>query len=285
MIWILGSSGQLGQSFKKYSQNKKGVKYLYSIDLDLRSKSDIDKFGKYLDENDIVLNFAAYTNVKKAKEDKNDAFVVNGESVRDLGNTCNNKNAFLIHISTDYVFDGNSNTPYLPDSQTNPINEYGKSKLLGETLLKESCEKYVIIRTSWLYSEFGTNFVKTMLSLSHLDELKVVDNQVGSPTFCRDLVLFIDSVIKNLKSLDRRVLHYSNDGQCSWYEFAKEIFKNLNSNVKLVPVKGNEFDPEVARPLYSVLDKNNSNLSFDPHYPKWKSSLKDCIKEIRKQHD
>lgn len=220
---------------------------------------------------DYVIHCAAYTNVDKAEEDLKTAELINSKGTENIAKACNKSGACLIYISTDYVFDGTKNTPYMPDDKTNPINNYGLTKLNGEKAVQNNCEKYYITRTSWLYGHHGKNFVETMLSLSDKPELKVVDDQVGCPTWTVDLSDAIINIIE--EDLPYGIYHTCGGGNTSWYGFAKEIFAVANKNVNLKPCTTDEFPRPANRPKYSIMD--NSNLLRD-----WKLALKEYI-ELR----
>ena len=280
-VLVLGSDGQLGQTFKA-NKNLSNFNYLFAnkgcIDL-LKSNAMFKKFD--LIKPNIIINCAAYTNVDKSENHKDLAFKINFESVKKISKWCFENNVFLIHFSTDYVFDGNNKKPYTELNDTNPITVYGKSKLAGETILKKSTTKSIIIRTSWVYSRFGNNFVKTMIKLSKVKEiLNVVEDQYGSPTNAEDLALATIKIIENKSYIWKHgeVFHYSNEGQCSWYEFAKQIFELLNfNNIKVVPVSSKEFKTKAVRPKYSLLDKSKIKTKFNIKIDKWEKSLEKML--------
>lgn len=220
---------------------------------------------------DYVIHCAAYTNVDKAEEEPETAELVNAKSAEYIAKACNSNNAVMIYISTDYVFDGTKKTPYVPDDTTNPTGAYGLSKLHGEEAVRKFCPAHYIIRTSWLYGHHGKNFVETMISLAEKTELKVVDDQVGCPTWTVDLSDAIISFIDEEPPFG--TYHACGAGSTSWYGFAKEIFDLMSLNVKLIPCTTEEFPRPAKRPAYSVMD--NDGLLRD-----WKQALQEYI-ELR----
>ena len=227
---------------------------------------------------DVIVNCAAYTNVDKAEEDEATADLLNHRAVEILASAARRHDATLIHISTDYVFDGSSCIPYREDAPTAPIGAYGRTKLAGETAILASGCRYLIFRTSWLYSPYGKNFVKTMMHLaSEKDCLKVVFDQVGTPTYAGDLAALIHKVITD-RQLDRQgIYHYSNEGVCSWYDFAVEICRQCGNTCDIRPCHSDEFPSKVKRPHYSVLDKMKVKSVFRTAIPHWRQSLERCL--------
>lgn len=233
---------------------------------------------------DVIVNCAAYTSVDKAEEDEATADLLNHRAVGILASAALRHDATLIHISTDHVFDGNSCIPYREDAPTAPTGAYGRTKLAGETAILASGCRYLIFRTSWLYSPYGKNFVKTMMHLtSEKDSLKVVFDQVGTPTYAGDLAALIHKVITD-RQLDRQgIYHYSNEGVCSWYDFAVEICRQCGNVCDIRPCHSDEFPSKVKRPSYSVLDKTKVKSVFRITIPHWRQSLKKCINELNQQ--
>jgi dTDP-4-dehydrorhamnose reductase len=226
------------------------------------------------------INCAAYTAVDQAEEDQNTAFLVNQVAVKGLAEICLKYHTTLIHISTDFVFDGNSSVPLTEDLQTNPVNIYGSSKLKGETEIQQLMENYYIIRTSWLYSEKANNFVKTMLKLAQTrSELTVIYDQIGTPTYAMDLARLITSIVKNDPKA-YGLYHYSNEGVASWYDFAKAVFEISQTDVKVLPVASSAFVTKAKRPHYSVLDKTKIKTALGIEIPYWRESLKTCINKL-----
>lgn len=220
---------------------------------------------------DYVIHCAAYTNVDKAEEDLKNAALINEKGTENIAKACQANDACMIYISTDYVFDGSANTPYEPDSKTNPVNNYGLTKLHGEQAVQKYCDKYYIARTSWLYGHHGKNFVETMLTLADKPEIKVVDDQTGCPTWTVDLSEAIISLIED--EAPYGIYHACGGGSTTWYGFAKEIFNLTGLNVNLKPCTTDEFPRPAKRPHYSIMD--NAGLLRD-----WKDALRDYI-ELR----
>lgn len=216
---------------------------------------------------EIIIHCAAYTNVDKAEEDLENARKINVLGTENLAKICGEKDITLIYISTDYVFDGEANTPYLPNSKTNPINNYGLTKLEGEEAVKKYCKKYYIARTSWLYGHHGKNFVETMISIADKPELKVVDDQIGCPTWTVELA---NGIVKLIQGEEYGIYHICGSNSTSWYGFAKEIFKQINKEVNLLPCSTKEFPRPAKRPKYSVME--NNKICRD-----WKLALKDYL--------
>lgn len=280
-ILVTGCNGQLGKELQAIANQYPQFQFLFASREDLK----LHHFG--LVENFFIgtqpqfcINCAAYTAVDKAEGEKDLAMLVNGEAVGNLAAICKKYNTKLIHISTDYVFDGESETPYKEDDATNPINTYGASKLLGEQLcMKENAES-IIIRTSWVYSSFGNNFVKTMMRLmSERNEINVVSDQMGSPTYAADLAKAILDIIES-KKWTAGIYHYSNEGKISWYEFAIAI-KEMNESVcKVNPIATAQHPTAAKRPHYSLLNKDKIKTVFQIQIPDWKDSLKKCVELI-----
>ena len=280
-ILVTGSNGQLGNEFRLVVENKdKANNYFYTdvADLDITNKNDVSNFI-IANNIDIVVNCAAYTNVDKAEDDKEKADLINHIGPNNLAEVCRDRNGFLIHISTDYVFDGTKNSPYTETDETKPLGVYSETKLKGENAIINSGCEYVIIRTSWLYSSFGKNFLKTMQKLTaERESLKVVFDQVGTPTYAGDLANVIYKIImKNDKDIKNQIYHFSNEGGCSWYDFAVAINETFGNNCKVLPCHSNEFPSKVRRPSYSVLDKTRIKKALDIVIPHWMESIKKSV--------
>lgn len=280
-ILVTGSNGQLGNEFRLVVENKdKANNYFYTdvADLDITNKNDVSNFI-IANNIDIVVNCAAYTNVDKAEDDKEKADLINHIGPNNLAEVCRDRNGFLIHISTDYVFDGTKNSPYTETDETKPLGVYSETKLKGENAIINSGCEYVIIRTSWLYSSFGKNFLKTMQKLTaERESLKVVFDQVGTPTYAGDLANVIYKIImKNDKDIKNQIYHFSNEGVCSWYDFAVAINETFGNNCKVLPCHSNEFPSKVRRPSYSVLDKTRIKKALDIVIPHWMESIKKSV--------
>ncbi|MCF6367185.1 MAG: dTDP-4-dehydrorhamnose reductase [Bacteroidales bacterium] len=285
-ILVTGSDGQLGSELKKISSEFIDFTFLFTdvSDLDITDINALENyFANY--KVDFIINCAAYTNVDKAETDKENADKINATAVQNLAFFSNKYKVPLIHISTDYVFDGISKIPYKETDNTNPQSAYGKTKLKGEKFAKEAY-KHIIIRTSWLYSSFGNNFVRTMLRLGkEKDEINVVSDQIGSPAYAKDLANVILSIInksdRNIDNFKTGIYHFSNEGSCSWYEFAKEIFKQKKINCKVNPIGSSEYPTPTKRPEYSLLDKSKIKETFKINIRYWKDSLKECLNSLQ----
>jgi len=281
-ILVTGAKGQLGNELQKLSVNYNCFLFYFTdIDtLDITNPDDLSKF--FTDNNiDYIVNCAAYTAVDKAESEAGTAHLINCDAVKNLVREALKHNSKLIHISTDYVFDGNACQPYTEDMKTNPQSVYGTTKLEGEREAL-SYANAIVIRTSWLYSTFGNNFVKTMLRIGReRDELRVIFDQVGTPTYAEDLAEAILKIINftEKKKLISGIYHFSNEGVCSWYDFAWEIINFSNINCKVIPIESSQYPSITKRPFYSVLNKNKVKTIFDLEIPNWKSSLYKCLAE------
>jgi len=284
-ILVTGKNGQLGKSINKIVANNEQTNEFVFVgreELDLSNGSNI---ARYFEGNvfDIIINCAAYTAVDKAEEEQDLANQVNHLAVKQLAQIAKNQQAKLIHISTDYVFDGESDKPYTETDATNPINVYGKTKLAGEQALKEIMPTdAIIIRTSWVYSEYGNNFVKTMLRLGkQRDELNVVSDQIGSPTYATDLANAILDAVQNkaFKEVgqETQVYHYSNMGEISWYEFAKEIFELADIQCSVSPITTEQYPTPATRPKNTLMNKDKIVETFSVNIPNWEEPIKYCI--------
>ncbi|WP_029036361.1 dTDP-4-dehydrorhamnose reductase [Salinimicrobium xinjiangense] len=272
-ILITGAGGQLGKCFKKVARNYPDldITFTTSEDLDL---SQFAVVGAYLrrEKFDFCINCAAYTNVEQAEKEQEMAYLTNAESVRNLAKDCEDTGCVLVHISTDYVFNGEKITPYTEEDTTDPINVYGASKLLGEEYIQQATERYLIFRTSWLYSDIGKNFFNTIKSKAEAGEpLNITTTQTGTPTNAYDLAAFILKIIST-KKIKFGIYHYSNIGEASWYDFAKEILRLMNSETELNI--NNDFQTLATRPAYSVLSQEKAESAFGIPILHWKESLK-----------
>ena len=287
-ILVTGANGQLGNEMRIVSKGSSDRYIFTDVDeLDITCREAVSKCIK---ENDIrvIVNCAGYTNVEKAEDDEATAELINEKAVEYLAQACKDNDATLIHISTDYVFGGNDgNTPRTEDEPANPTGVYGKTKLHGEQAIQKVGCKHIIIRTAWLYSEFGNNFVKTMRKLTaERNTLKVVFDQVGTPTYALDLAKAIQQFIEELKTPNSKlqtpnsIYNYSNEGVISWYDFAKEICELSGNVCNIQPCHSDEFPSKVKRPSYSVLDKTKIKSKLNITIPYWKESLKKCIKNL-----
>ncbi|WP_172914451.1 dTDP-4-dehydrorhamnose reductase [Capnocytophaga canis] len=274
-ILVTGANGQLGSEIQNIQGKTKNYFFTDASDLDITDRQAISDFVKK-NNIQIVVNCAAYTNVDKAEEDIQTANLINNIAVGYLAEVCKENNASLIHMSTDYVFGGTKNTPYSETDPTEPLGIYGRTKLEGEKAIQNADIDYLIIRTSWLYSlSFGNNFVKTIQRLSsERNELKVVFDQVGTPTNARDLAAFIVHIIEKDLCKKREVYHFSNEGVCSWFDFATEIVRMSGNDCLVKPCLSSEFPSKVKRPSYSVLDKSKLKNDFNYTISHWKEALK-----------
>jgi dTDP-4-dehydrorhamnose reductase len=281
-IIVVGGKGQLGQCLQEKVNNASQnytFTFLGSADFDITSAEQTAAvFEKYNPQ--YCINCAAYTAVDQAEEDQQNAFEINEYSVKRLAENCLKYNTTLIHISTDFVFNGDSSIPLTEDLATNPVNVYGLSKLKGEEEIGNLLEQYYIIRTSWLYSEKANNFVKTMLKLSQSrSELTVIYDQVGTPTYAMDLAEVILKVIQDDPKA-YGLYHYSNEGVASWYDFAKAVFEFAEVDMKVLPVASSAFVTKAKRPHYSVLDKSKIKSALGIEIPYWRDSLNRCVQNI-----
>lgn len=283
-VLVIGGLGQLGQCVKSIIDKDTAVDFnfifLSSEDGDILNSEKLnDLFITHTPT--YVINCAAYTAVDKAEDELEKAADINLNGVRLLATCCKSFDATLIHISTDFVFDGTKSFPLKEDDVTNPLGVYGQTKLDGEIEIAKLMTSYYIIRTSWLYSEFGNNFVKTMLKLSKdRDQLSVVCDQVGTPTYGVDLAKFLLYIIVNNKQ-EYGLYHYSNEGVASWYDFAYEIFSE-NESFKVIPVNSESYPTRAVRPKFSVLDKSKLKQTFSYSIPHWKEGLTQCLSIINK---
>ena len=288
-ILVTGKNGQLGRSIQKIvkkenynNQNADDFIFVGKEELDLSNENNITR---YFEGNafDIIINCAAYTAVDKAEEEQELANQVNHIAVKQLAEIANKQKTKLIHISTDYVFDGESNKPYVETDKTSPINVYGKTKLAGEKALQEAMpDNAIIIRTSWVYSEFGNNFVKTMLRLGkERDEINIVSDQIGSPTYATDLAEAILAIINNKDYQNEEnpteIYHYSNEGEISWYDFTKEIFKLARVDCKVNPINTEQYPTPAKRPKNTFMNKDKISHRFDLDILDWRKSLDSCV--------
>jgi dTDP-4-dehydrorhamnose reductase len=285
IILITGAKGQLGNELKVVSQKYYGYDFIFT-DIDTLDITDPVKTAGYIHKlkPDWIINCAAYNQVDKAESDYQAALMVNGTAVKHISDSLKDSSCRFIHISSDYVFDGNANVPYSDSSATNPMTAYGRSKLEGE---KAALTHYasMVIRTSWLYSSFGNNFVKTILKLAHeKDSLRVVTDQTGTPTYARDLaeaiMQIISGVIRNQIAFNAGIYNYSNEGLCSWYDFAVAIIEESWINCPIIPILSKDYPTKASRPVYSVMNKSKIKENYNLIIPHWRTSLKKCIKII-----
>lgn len=274
VVLVTGASGQLGQSLQFIASQYPEMQFIFatSQDLDITNQERVTSF---FEKNKInfCVNTAAYTAVDKAESESEKAHLVNIIGPKNLAIACQKQDATLLHISTDFVFDGNANTPYSEAEATNPIGVYGQTKLDGEKAVIQNCEKHFIIRTSWVYSPFGNNFMKTMLRLAQdRSELNVVSDQIGTPTNAVDLAKAILTIVTSKKE-SYGVYNFSNEGVCSWYDFAVEIFKQNSINIQVNPIPTSAYPTPAQRPQYSVLDKSKIKTTFGIKINAWQEAL------------
>lgn len=285
-ILVTGANGQLGNEMQRVAKTSSNH-YIFTdvAQLDITDREAVLRAVK---DNSIqvIVNCAAYTNVDKAEDDSETADLINNKAVENLAIAARENDATLIHISTDYVFKGNRCTPCREDWETDPLGVYGITKLAGEKSIERTGCRHIIIRTAWLYSSFGKNFVKTMQKLTaEKDSLKVVFDQVGTPTYAGDLADAIFHIIETGQLDKQGIYHFSNEGVCSWYDFAKEICELSGNTCNIQPCHSDEFPSKVKRPHFSVLDKTKIKDTFGIEVPYWKDSLKKCIRELKTENE
>jgi dTDP-4-dehydrorhamnose reductase len=279
-ILVTGSNGQLGNEIQSLASSYPDLEITFTDveELDITSLKEVNNFFTKHHFHALI-NCAGYTAVDKAEDEPELAMKVNGEAVQYLAAACIKHHCYPIHISTDYVFCGSHSKPYTEEDIPDPSSAYGKSKLIGERYFYDIAKKGLIIRTSWLYSPYGKNFIKTILQNGKTkNELKVVFDQVGSPTYARDLARHILQILPGaLAAGEYGIYHYSNEGVSSWYDLALETVKLAGYDCKVVPVKSSEYPTKAPRPFYSLLDKSKIKKDFGITIPHWKESLEKCI--------
>lgn len=271
-VLVTGANGQLGTELQKLLPDATFA------DIDVLDITDIEAVKKFVANNqiDTIINCAAYTAVDKAEDDKELAKKINEDGPRNLALS----GARVVHVSTDYVFDGKNYQPYLPEDGTNPISVYGKTKRAGELAVLDNAKVAVVIRTAWLYSAYGNNFVKTMRRLgAEKESLNVVADQIGSPTFARDLAHVIVTILPQMNENNKGIYHYTNEGVCSWYDFATEIMELSGLSCKVNPIPSSAYQTKAIRPFYSVLSKEKIKGVFNIEIPHWKESLRTFCEE------
>ena len=291
-ILVTGKNGQLGQSIKRLLDEKcfanlSSFSFIFTGREELNLET-LESIQSYFVRNDIdiIINCAAYTKVDQAEEDQNQANLINHNAVRELAKISKKNKIKLIHISTDFVFNGHKKEPYTEDDKTSPINIYGKTKLAGELAIISTMPfNSIIIRTGWVYSEFGNNFVKTILNLAtKSNTLDIVSDQIGTPTYAYDLAYSILHIVSSEKFLQNEkptaIFHYSNEGKSSWYEFAKEVISISGINCHLNPINTEDYPLPAKRPKYSILSKKKISQEYALSIPHWKNALKDCLKNL-----
>jgi dTDP-4-dehydrorhamnose reductase len=280
-ILLLGHKGMLGSDLLLQLRRKHEVIGLDKEEIDITSMPSCEGA---INEHapDIVINAAAYTDVDGCEKAKNECFAVNAGAVKNIAESCREKNIRIIHFSTDYVFDGNSNEPYKEDYPCNPVNVYGASKLAGENYLQNLSDNYIIIRTEWLYGKNGKNFVRTILDKAQIiNKLEVVDDQIGAPTYTRDLAHAVDLLIeRNITG----IFHITNRGNCSWFQFARKILQEGGiTNVQVLPIKSDQLQRPAPRPPYSVLSMQKFISATGKTMQPWQLALQDYLQDVRYQ--
>lgn len=282
-ILVTGANGQLGRELRRLGEASPN-RYIFTdlAELDITDKAAVESMMQ-AEKVDIIINCAAYTNVERAEEEADAAERINAYAVENLAQAAAKNDATLLHISTDYVFGNEGNTPRTEDMPTNPLGVYGRTKLQGERAITASGCKAIVIRTAWLYSEFGSNFLKTMLRLTaEKEHINVVFDQVGTPTYAGDLALTIFSIIEGDRFKGNEgIYHFSDEGVCSWYDFAVEIARAVgNTKCQINPCRSEDFPTKVQRPAYSVLDKDKIKRTFGVEIPQWRESMFYCLKRL-----
>ena len=282
-ILVTGSNGQLGSELRVLAQKYPAYNFHFTDfkALDITNHRAVKAFVKEAHIS-VIINCAAYTAVDKAESDLEMSTKLNHLAVENFGKIAKESNIQLIHISTDYVFDGTNYMPYTEEDKTNPQSVYGSTKLAGEKALQQiNPANSIIIRTSWVYSSFGNNFVKTMLRLANeRTELGVIVDQIGTPTYARDLAKLLLEIIPKLNNNNLELYHFSNKGVCSWYDFAKAIFDLKEVDIKANAIETSQYPTAAKRPFYSVLNKNKIENSFQIEIPNWRASLKECLQQL-----
>lgn len=277
-ILITGSKGQLGNEMQQAAVRFPAFNYIYTdvAELDICDKSALDAFVKANNVN-VIVNCAAYTAVDKAEDDVELCYKINRDAVRNIAEVASDNKVKVVHVSTDYVFDGTNYLPYTEDMPVCPATVYGKSKLEGEQALLENCKESVILRTAWLYSSFGNNFVKTMMKLgTERDSLGVIFDQVGTPTYAADLADAILQLLSN-ETFVPGIYHFSDEGVCSWYDFTKTIHRMANITCDVKPIETKDYPARTPRPHFSVLNKGKIKSTYGISIPHWEVSLEKCI--------
>tara|TARA_B110000879_G_scaffold211601_1_gene304841 strand:- start:471 stop:1355 length:885 start_codon:yes stop_codon:yes gene_type:complete len=292
-ILVLGSEGQLGRCLRdQFAVTDYEVIFTSRKEADL-SNTTLLRAKILLAKPDVVINAAAFTAVDNAENEANTSDLINHLAVASIADACNELGSWIIHISTDYVFDGTAKSPYKEDEKTNPNSVYGKSKLRGEISIKASGSKYLIIRTAWVFSEYGNNFLKTMLQIGRdRNELNIVNDQIGCPTYAQDIAKVIISMLPStaLNKTNSGIFHFCGDHSCTWYEFAKFIFLEakalgLKTPEKVNPIKTMDYPTLAVRPSYSVLECSKIKNTFNVSRSNWRIEIKNIIKRVNNLND
>lgn len=281
-ILVTGANGQLGQCLQKISEKFEEYEFIFTDydTLDITNREEISKFF-WQNEPNVCINTAAYTAVDLAENDEEKAFLINADGAENLAAICGENNVQFIHISTDYVFDGEKNLAYTEEDFTNPIGVYGASKLAGDELSINVNSDTIILRTSWVYSEYGKNFVKTMLNLFETkDELSIVADQFGQPTYAIDLAKAIMKIIDSQKYVSG-IYNFSNYGKISWYQFAQKIAEISGSKIKLTPINTYQYPTPAKRPKNSTLNLEKIEKTYNIKIKPWEKSIEECIQNLK----
>ncbi|MDR1455670.1 MAG: dTDP-4-dehydrorhamnose reductase [Tannerella sp.] len=284
-ILVTGANGQLGNAIRTLAQDCGGATFHFT-DVDTLDICDAGRLAGFVRARQIdwLLNCAAYTAVDRAEDDVEACMRINRDAVRTVGEVARAERIGVIHVSTDYVFDGCAAHPYREDDAPGPLSVYGQSKLAGEMALQQVCPEAVIIRAAWLYSEFGSNFVKTMLRLgSERKEINVVSDQTGTPTYAGDLAAMMLAIIACPTPVPG-IYHYSGDGMCTWYDFAVRIMTLAGLDCQVRPIATQDWPARAARPAYSLLNKDKIKRTYQVTIPDWETSLRHCIQVLTHRH-
>lgn len=283
-VLVTGANGQLGSALRRLLDREMPGEAIYADkqELDLTDAAAVENFIR---DNEVthIVNCAAYTAVDRAEEEKRECALINTDAVKNLAAAADMLGAKIIHISTDYVFDGTNHRPYRESDKVNPISQYGTTKRKGETALLALAPESIIIRTAWLYSDTGHNFVKTILSLAEKqNEIRVVCDQIGTPTYARDLAEAVLAVLKSHQWV-AGIYHFTDEGAASWYDFAKAILRIAGKKTRVVPIPTEDYPTLAQRPAYSILDRSRIKATYGVEIPHWEDSLADCVKLILNQ--
>ncbi len=282
-ILVTGANGQLGNEMRIIAKSNTHHNWFFTDveELDITNRDAITAIAKK-NSLDVIINCAAYTNVDRAEEDEQTAYLINAVAAENLALVAAETGALLVHVSTDYVFSGNACLPYKENDLPDPQTAYGRTKLSGEQLILAACPQAVIIRTAWLYSSFGNNFVRTMLRLGReRDSLNVVYDQIGTPTYAADLANAIMTIVESKKPKEQSglpsIYHFTNEGVCSWYDFTCEIHRLAGITCDVRPIRSEQYPAKTPRPHYSVLDKQKIKTEYNIRIPHWTDSLARCL--------
>ncbi|MDG1571482.1 dTDP-4-dehydrorhamnose reductase [Robiginitalea sp. M366] len=280
-VLVTGAKGQLGQTLQRDAGKSADWEFIFTDaeELDITSREQVNAFF-HRHRPDFCINCAAYTQVDQAEDEPEKAYLINAVGPKNLALACRELNTTLIHISTDFVFDGKRKVPYTEEDEPNPLGVYGQTKWEGEKFIQEICPQRFIIRTSWLYSEYGRNFVTTMISLGkEKDSIRIVADQVGTPTYAIDLASIILQIIDS-GSNRFGTYNYSSEGVASWYDFAVAIFEELQKDIKVIPITTQDYPTDAQRPSFSVLNKAKIKENLGITIPHWRQTLRSCLSKL-----